>query len=214
MGILLGLLMLAYPITRRQIGRIAYGCLLLAAGAGLWMIFAEADRPALAILRGHFMGIAGESYRLPAAVRSFDILLTRPVFGAEGSVPAAVDLAGGLVHQSFYYYAVLYGLPAGVFSLILTWWAVVCVLGRCKTARVPGFAREDHYLARALGLVVVCMALTNGMSGGAVGWMCLGFVCLPWAYRPPRRKRVRSYPRFGAGRSIRPNLTGGAKVEW
>ena len=76
----------------------------------------------------------------------------------------------------------MYGLPAGVCLLFITWWAVSPNLIRRRIAELPGFRRPEQHLARAIGWVVLAMALTNGMSAGMFGWICLGVACMPWVY--------------------------------
>lgn len=192
LGIPVALVVLLIPIARTTISRAAYG--LAAAYVGLWLYVALAGStsPTVSAIREYFMSVREDQYRIPAAIGSVDVLLTKPIFGANGDIEELVNWVGGVPHQSFYYYATMYGLPAGICLLVITWWTLSPNFIRRRIAEVPGFGRPEQHLARAIGWLVLAMAMTNGMSAGMFAWICLGFACMPWAYSLPRQRVVAS----------------------
>lgn len=205
-GILVGILVLVAPLKRKPIGKMIYAAIFSALALGVFAVCTSADNLILVTLREHFLAIREDSYRIPVAIRSTDILVTRPLFGVGGEILDLIELVGGAPHQSFYFYAVTYGIPAGVFVAILTWWSLAVNFSRRKPIYASGLTQYDQLLAKSLGWVVFAMAMTNGMSGGMLGWIFLGFACLPWAYNNVQRStlniqrsklRVGGCPAFG-----------------
>lgn len=145
----------------------------------------QSDSPIVASRIEHFRTLSEDTYRLPVAIKSIDYVLDHPAFGAHGDCRQIVDSVGGAPHQGFYFMATMYGIPAGIALLLLTWHALVpCLRDRythCKNRRIPA---KTMCLARAISFTVVSMSLTNDMSAGMLGWLCLGYACLPWIYEP------------------------------
>jgi len=139
-------------------------------------------------LVSYFTQMPDNDYRLSAARNSMSVLLEQPVFGVNGDVRKIVEAAGGAPHQSFYFIAVMYGVPAGICVLLMTWWIFAPKLPGKITLRNKQFPSADRCLAHAIGWVVLFLALSNNMSAGMLGWMCLGYACLPWVYSVPIRK--------------------------
>ncbi|MDO8586171.1 MAG: O-antigen ligase family protein [Armatimonadota bacterium] len=191
-GIFVGLIALIAPLKRKPAGKLVYAVILSTLALGVLAVCTSADNFVLVALRDHFLAVRQDGYRIPVAMRSMDILIAKPLFGVGGQILDLIDLAGGAPHQSFYFYAVTYGIPTGVCVAAMTWLSLVTNFAKRRPPHGSGLTQYDRLLGRTLGLVVVAMALTNGMSGGMLGWAFLGFACLPWAHSLPAGRPVAS----------------------
>lgn len=187
-GILIGILVLITPLRQRPIGKFVYTSIFLALAFGVIAICTSSDNFILVALREHFLMAASDSYRVPVALRAVDILIANPLYGVSGDVLKLIDTIGGAPHQSFYFYAVAYGIPAGLFTAIITWFSISTNLMKRRPLRRSGLGDYDQLLARSLSWVVFATAMTNGMSGGMLIWTFLGFTCLPWAFSASREQ--------------------------
>ncbi|MHB9035616.1 MAG: O-antigen ligase family protein [Armatimonadota bacterium] len=197
-GIWIGVIIASYtvlrPLAAKRPGTVVFTILVLGALCVLCYATALDNSQAARTLFSHFTRFSeGTQYRMSAAGNSVAVLLEHPLFGVNGAVQRIVDLAGGAPHQSFYFFAVLYGLPAGIGVLLMTWWVFASKLSKRMIPGGPGFTVYDRYLAHALGWIVLFLALSNNMSAGMLGWICLGYGCLPWAYSMPRGKDARPF---------------------
>ena len=184
-GIIVGAFVLLLPIARRsgtkKIVSVTYFASVLLV---VHLLVNNVGSKTIDNLGSFFLSAGQASYRLNAAVNSVDILLSRPGFGTGGDVTQVLQAAGGLPHQSFYSTAVLYGIPAGLGVLLLG--LLGLPFGARTTAgesETHGLTQTERTLALAVGCIVVAMALSNNMSAGMLGWICLGFACLPRIYR-------------------------------
>jgi hypothetical protein len=194
-GCIIGLFTLLLPLTAKSWGRAVYVGLIYAVLSLVCVAMVSDSSTAMGSLTSHFSDMVNNKYRVSAAEGSVDILFYQPIFGKSGDVQEVVDVVGGAPHQSFYFFAVVYGIPAGIGVLVMTWWVFASKLPRRMILAGRDFTRYDRYLAHAIGWVVLLLALSNNMSAGMLGWICLGYACVPWAYSSPVRKRARSFAR-------------------
>lgn len=210
-GIFIAVLTLIAPLKRERIGKLIYGIIFSGLALGVLAVCMSSTNTLLITLREHFLSVADDRYRIPAALRSVDVLISMPLFGVGGEVLKLIEIAGGAPHQSFYFFAVAYGVPAGVCVGILTWRSVVTSFRKPRPMRKAGLNQLDELLGRSLGWVVLGAALTNGMCGGSLGWIVLGFACLPWAYSVPISRAFRIPAQMRRAVAAR---AGGTKESW
>jgi hypothetical protein len=180
-GILIGMVFLLKPVSRKVLGKL----LIVSYVAGLgFLIYTlmSTENKALNVLSDFFLETRKEEYRVMAAINSIDILFSKPMLGNQGDILEQVRLAGGAPHQFFYFLAVLYGIPAGLFAVILMF---IVIKGNFVAGIIrgnSGLSAPETYLGVALGWAMLSMSLSNNMSAGMLGWLCLGYACLPWVY--------------------------------
>ena len=179
LGAAFGGLVLLAPVFRRSGARSALAVGMTLCAIGLACTLLPTENTPLGSLLDYFRRTSDGNYRVMAAINSVDILFSKPFFGVGGDVTGVLDAAGGIPHQSFYFLAVMYGLPVGLCVLLMTWRVFRSVLPGGGGGPTP----QERYLSVAIGWVVLSMALSNNMSAGLAGWICLGFACLPWVYR-------------------------------
>ena len=187
-GLVIASFVLLRPLAKKASGKYIYHAYFLLVLVVLCSILTSTDNPTLSRLRDFFWEARSSNYRVMAAVNSLDVLFSKPLFGVSGEVRSLLDLAGGAPHQCFYFFAVMYGIPAGLGLLALT---CLVMISNLRGGNAPGehdFPTHQRYFALAVGWVLLSMSLTNNMSGGLFGWICLGFACLPWAYAVPQRQ--------------------------
>jgi hypothetical protein len=144
---------------------------------------------------------ASMEYRVQAIFNVIPVILTHPVFGI-GSLENFGITESAFPHQSPFAGATLYGLPVGCAAALFLWWGV-CATFRLKqrTENSGGGGRSclleqvtnDMSLLIALGWLVAALNLSNGSylsPGGALGWICAGAACLPWAVRSKAPRQV------------------------
>lgn len=197
-GALFGLIALVAPLFKSTAGKVGFGVSVVLVLTGVLGLMLVSSNPALISRREHFMSIRDDSYRVPAAINSADFVLTHPIFGANGDVRKVTDDAGGAPHQAFYFFATMYGIPSGLLLLILMCLAMFPYFRKNRRPEMSWLSPPEHALSRAMFFVVISMALTNNMSAGMLGWICLGYACLPWAFSVPdgvpKLQRVKRVP--------------------
>lgn len=184
-GILVGVSVLITPLTKKGSVKIIFFTSFLFL-LGLIPFVISTESIIARNISGHFLEMRHEKYRFEVAWNAVDVLLEKPIFGVAGDVLESVRLTGGAPHQSFYFFAVMYGIPAGLLTLVITWLATSSILYKSAASLNHEFTKRQFHLAVALGWITISMAITNNMSAGILGWACLGFGCLPWAYCKPR----------------------------
>ena len=191
-GALIGVLVLLQPSIVSRRARAVGFVLLTGLVGGLYVFLISPSGTSLALFREFLWNVGGDAYRIPVALRAFNYLFVSPLFGAAGNIWPMVSDIGGMPHQSCYYFALTYGLPAGV-CVVAFYWLVLASNLPGHARSVPGLTLPERSLARSVGWIVICAALANNMAAGTLGWICLGFASLPWAYSLPatRREEVR-----------------------
>jgi len=182
-GIIIALFVMIKPLCQKWIGKLVYAAYFIALICICYLLYTYNDNAALANLRDFFLSTTQDEYRTAAAINSFDALCRMPLFGVGGDVQQLLHETGGMPHQSPYSVAVLYGIPAGIGVLFLTW---ICFplksLKKQTSQNIAELTHSEICLAKAVAWVVIAMALSNNMSAGMLGWICLGYGCLPWIY--------------------------------
>ena len=179
-GAVIGGGILISGVKKTVFSRLVITGMILAFVCGIWWVFENSASNTAAVIRDHFATMMDDNgYRAKAAIKSVDVLFDYPFFGV-GDSAKMVDLVGGAPHQSFYFMSVIFGLPAGICTLILTY-IVAIALFIFPSGRMTEGLGNERQMAKAVGVIVLAMALTNNMSAGFIGWVCLGYACLPWA---------------------------------
>ncbi len=195
-GILIGLgtaLLPAYlrsplPLRTRLVKLFTLCAVIVCEGVATMALFPNDIRlPEPLTLVVAFFGRLGDSseydYRITALLGSIELIFTHPLFGV-GTFEQLMRAQGLLPHQAMVFWSVTYGLPAGICCTLLLWFGMAATFAsrRRLYAHLP---YRQTALCLLLGWVVCAMALTNNMSAGMFGWVCLAIAALAWVHAIP-----------------------------
>jgi hypothetical protein len=124
----------------------------------------------------------GLAVRIEAAERAVGQMADYPLFG----VPAAVFNADRVgIHQIMGYFAVMFGIPAGIACTWLLFISVRANLVPCGSRRAHPTTRDllaspDAHLCTLLMGVVLGMGITNNFGAAMLYWTAWAISCAPW----------------------------------
>ena len=129
------------------------------------------------------LGTSSEyAYRVDAFSGSVDLVASHPLFGM-GTFDNLFTELGAMPHQAMLAWSAISGLPAGLCCTLLLWYGLAATFSPRLRLRQN---RGNHFTGLSLmfGWVIFAMAISNDMSAGMFGWVCLGIAAQAWVDIP------------------------------